>query len=471
MDRATLDRLKARDFEFDSRHEELADRQTKYNLEREEAKKKKEAVLKLEKNILNQTEIGFVKFLFKIRNANNVKSDTDIKNKKHIIQNNHFFERNPENFVERERVFIAGKIFPIMTSIMESGVVADARKLKLKSIENFTTNFHNTKGIKKMFGSQYISIDDDNLKILLPKNYSGVNFGELMLDFLTNGTKTAHTIGGEFPDFETYKLALRKDDKFLEKNWKGEDGSWLLSDRANNTNPERWRNGYSYIIKHKIQGRLAPFKQIYDFYNAVDGWLFRLGHMVKWCIGAKELVKALAESPLWFNVGGQEGGSGLIYNDVETTLNELNLGICDYAITKFHELIYGKFATTPLKGDEAYQWDKEFITFEQGTVAPPIYNKTPKETINKLQNMVDKDWWKGQHGAGSWIFNDITPAFDDFDPPALITDNDFRIDLPLLMLYLDKHKPRKTTKSFAKHLNQDGTVDESVKKIIRDYVR
>jgi hypothetical protein len=56
--------------------------------------------------------------------------------------------------------------------------------------------------------------------------------------------------------------------------------------------------------------------------------------------------------------------------------------------------------------------------------------------------------WLGQHGIGSSLFNGITPAFDDFDPPALIKDNDFRIDLPLLMLYLDKHKPRKTTKSF-----------------------
>ena len=42
MDRATLDRLVAKGFEFDQRHYELADMQTKYNLEREEVKKKKE---------------------------------------------------------------------------------------------------------------------------------------------------------------------------------------------------------------------------------------------------------------------------------------------------------------------------------------------------------------------------------------------------------------------------------------------
>jgi hypothetical protein len=32
--------------------------------------------------------------------------------------------------------------------------------------------------------------------------------------------------------------------------------------------------------------------------------------------------------------------------------------------------------------------------------------------------------------------NDILPAFDDFNPPAKVTDEMFRTDLPLLMLYL-----------------------------------
>src|SRR5690606_35831075 len=107
-----------------------------------------------------------------------------------------------------------------------------------------------------------------------------------------------------FPDYETYKLALREKAKAL-KNWKGEDGCWLIEDRAENK--ERWWNGYDYIVKNKVRGRLAPFKQIYDFYDAVDGWLFRLGHKVKWCKGAKKLVGALANSPVL--IGGLEGGS------------------------------------------------------------------------------------------------------------------------------------------------------------------
>ena len=38
---------------------------------------------------------------------------------------------------------------------------------------------------------------------------------------------------------------------------------------------------------------------------------------------------------------------------------------------------------------------------------------------------------------------DRTKGSGDFTPNAKITDNQFRIDLPLLMLYLDKHQINK----------------------------
>ena len=60
-------------------------------------------------------------------------------------------------------------------------------------------------------------------------------------------------------------------------------------------------------------------------------------------------------------------------------------------------------------------------------------------------------------------FSKVTPAFDDFDPPALVTDNQFRIDLPLLMLYLDKHIPKAKSS-----VNANGTLKE-YKPIITKY--
>ena len=406
-----------------------------------------------EEDFYNEVEIEFVKYLFKIRNAN--------KDKQKVV-----YERfsGPFGGVKRERVFIAGKIFPIL-NMKFSGKDADASIITKKSL--------NLKEKVLLFGDKdsslyspgYISIGNDDIMIFVPKPYSEVDYLGLMYDFLTNGKLTAHTIGGEFPDYETYKLALREKAKAL-KNWKGEDGCWLIEDRAENK--ERWWNGYDYIVKNKVRGRLAPFKQIYDFYDAVDGWLFRLGHKVKWCKGAKKLVGALANSPVL--IGGLEGGSNVISNDIEVILNELNLGICDYAIIKFHELIYGKYATTPLTGDDAYNWDVAFVTHEQQVVAPPIYNKTSAKTIATYQDMADKKVLGGTHGAGSYILNTVTPAFDDFNPPAKVTDMYFRTDLPLLMLYLDIHKPSINTKPLKKYLTANGTVNEECKEIIRPYV-
>lgn len=408
-----------------------------------------------EEDFYNEVEIEFVIYLFKIRNAN--------KDKQKVV-----YERfsGPFGGVKRERIFIAGKIFPIM-NMKFSGKDADASIITKKSLNLQEKVLLFGDKDSSLYSPGYISIGIDDIMIFVPKPYPDVDYLDLIYDFLTNGKLTAHTIGGEFPDYETYKLALREKAKAL-KNWKGEDGCWLIEDRAENK--ERWRNGYYYIVKNKIQGRLAPFKQIYDFYNAVDGWIYRLGHQSKWCKGAKKLVSALAESPLWFNIGGLEKGTMFIYNDVETVLNELNLGICDFAITKFHELIFGKFATTALTGDEAYKWDVAFVKQEQQVIAPPIYNKMTPDTKKRMQSMVDKDWWKGQHATGAALFNGVTPAFDDFTPPAKITDMYFRTDLPLLMLYLDKHTPDPKTISFKNYLTDDGTVNDECKNILKKYV-
>ena len=62
---------------------------------------------------------------------------------------------------------------------------------------------------------------------------------------------------------------------------------------------------------------------------------------------------------------------------------------------------------------------------------------------------------------------DVVPAFDDSSPNAKVTYSQFRIDLPLLMLYLDKHKPK--WYGFKSKLKQDGTVNDDIKKIIKDY--
>lgn len=410
---------------------------------------------------INRIELNTVKTLFQIRNG--------FKNKKKLTLKN---LNNPySNFHPKERIFIAGKIFPVLNLIFDNNTNEPINATNIK-IKTWVSEPWGNKGFydNKRHNKQYISVDGNKLIILLPISYSGVNFPEIMLDFLTSGPKTSHTIGGEFPDYPTYKLALASKAIPREK-WIGQDGCWLASDRTYNT--DTWRRGYSYIIKNKIKGRLAPFKQIYDFYNSVH-WNLRnrFGHQVKWCLGAKTLVEALASSPI--EMGGLEDGSSVLPDDIETILNELNLGICDFAIAQFYELIYGKYSDKPLIGDKAYEWDVSFIIHEQQIVAPPIYSKTNYKTIKRYQAMADKDVHNFSSfpissalGLGSLVLNSVIPAFDDFNPPAKVTDDVFRTDLPLLMLYLDKHKPK--WKGFANKLMADGTLKEEVKKIIRPY--
>jgi hypothetical protein len=412
--------------------------------------------------LINKTELNTVKTLFQLRNANYYKKSV------RPIQLSDF----ETDVYPKERVFIAGKIFPFINIVFGPSKKTPSFQIikpeytelvqGASSIKHYDSKIHNSK---------YISINNNKISILLPKNYGDINFPQLMFDFLTNKSSVDKYIGGEFPDYETYCLALRNKAILLD-DWKGQDGSWLTKDR--DTNHSRWQKGFLYIIKNKIKGRLAPFSQIYDFYNSVD-WLIRntYKHEVKWCKGAKSLVKALGKSPLY--LGGLEEGSNIIDNDVETILNELNLGICDFAVEKFHELIYGQYAKKPLKGDDAYNWDVAFIKHEQQVIAKPIYQKTSSDTIKKYQDMADKAIASSRMGflsKGASVINDILPAFDDFTPPAKVTDDLFRTDLPLLMLYLDTHKisTQKVSPSLKNYLNFDGTVNETCKKIIEKYV-
>ncbi|NRS89924.1 hypothetical protein HNQ02_002858 [Flavobacterium sp. 7E] len=81
--------------------------------------------------------------------------------------------------------------------------------------------------------------------------------------------------------------------------------------------------------------------------------------------------------------------------------------------------------------------------------------------------MADKDgqgdlmhYKNSWHGAGGFL-NSVTPEFDDpWDGD--VTDAGFRIDLPLLMLWLDQHKP--TSKSFKDKIDKDGYLKDKFKK-------
>lgn len=397
---------------------------------------------------LNEVELDFVKYLYKIRKTNRA------SNKKLDYT---WFAGPTGGGSIRDRIFIAGTIFPVM-SIGYSGKDIDCSsskiKLKTTSFGELRVRFGEMFDQYKPFSINYISIDNDNICIFLPKDsVMDIDYAGLMIDFLKNGDKTKKvTNHGEFPDMETYTLATDKNAL--------QDGCWLTKDRKSNNGT--WETACMYILENKLKGVLAPFGQIADFYTLLDKKITdETEHKTRWLKGAKKLVNSLKI---------MDGGFMAVSNDVETILNELNIGICEYAITQFYELFYGKYKDDPLNtAEKAYDFDLQFVTHEQGTVAVPIYEKTTDITIDKYQDMADQDA-RGSHGFGGFIM-DKTPlkVIPEFDEPwnGKVTDAEFRIDLPMLMLWLDRHKPK--SKNFKDKVDEHGFLLEKYKLIIEDY--
>ncbi len=392
---------------------------------------------------LNRVEVSFVKYLYEIRKNNRDKTTLEYS-----------MWHGPSSNSERQRVFIAGTIFPIM-NIFYSGddINCSDNKIKIKSVtfSELRNLFGETFDEYKAYSINYISIDDDKIKIFLPKfTEVGIYYDRLLLDFLKNGSKTQSVAShGEFPDLETYTLAT--DQTSLQS------GCWLTEDREDNSST--WKTACMYILENKLQGVLAPFAQIADFYDLLQIEIEdETTHLTRWLKGARKLVGSLA-----FWMEGQYRTNFIMSNDVETILNELNIGICNYAITQFYELFYGKYLNDPLNTlEKAYQFDLKFVKHEQGVVAVPIYAKTSEDAIKAYQKMADQN---GVVGYSSGVFDKVVPEFDLWD--GSVTDAQFRIDLPMLMLWLDRHKP--TGQNFADKVDSNGFLLKDQKEIIRKY--
>ena len=423
---------------------------------------------------LNEIETTFVKYLYKIRKCNR----TNEKIEYELIS-------SPNSLTLRNRVFIGGKIFPdiaIFYSREFSGIGGigkenancSSEKFKLKNKTNLYKNYpsytktaeKNKKEYFEKFNDLYLSIDNDKISILVPKTTMGINYLSILVDFLKNGETTKISVhNGEFPDIETYTLATG--------NVNLQKGCWLKKDRIKKN--DTWKNACMYLVEHKYQGVLAPFGQIADFYKLLDDKITKeTKHKTRWLKGAFKLVKSLDR---WLE--GQTVLNTSIDNNVEIILNELNVGICDYAITQFYDLFYGKYKENQLDTEQkAYNWDFAFVRHEQGVVAVPIYAKTTASTIKKYQAMAD------QNGFIGYLSGKAEATIPQFDDPwnGKVTESSFRIDLPMLMLWLDRHVP--TSKHFngkvytkdtdvivdgKKQKHKKGTLLEEYRKIIRKY--
>ena len=131
----------------------------------------------------------------------------------------------------------------------------------------------------------------------------------------------------------------------------------------------------------------------------------------------------------------------------------------------------GKYKDNPLDTNtKAYEFDLAFVKHEQGVVAVPIYAKASASAIEKYQDMADQDI-KGAHGFGGFLLDKIEyfRVIPEFDEPwkGKVTDAGFRTDLPMLMLWLDRHKP--TSENFKDKINDRGYLLKKYKEILERY--
>lgn len=153
----------------------------------------------------------------------------------------------------------------------------------------------------------------------------------------------------------------------------------------------------------------------------------------------------------------------MVNDGLEELLIDLNVGIQNGTLSSFNDLLYGKYANTPLKGNAAQAWDTALVNYEQGQIAPGIYSNASKSAISYMQAMADGEYgtWHGFMGA----VGGRTPHFNWFG--AKVTDTQARIDIPLLMLYPNRHKPK--WKGFKDKVNSDGTLNQRWLNIFKRY--
>ena len=243
------------------------------------------------------------------------------------------------------------------------------------------------------------------------------------------------------------------------KDWEGQDYYWLRTDREQQNH--RWRHVCSLITSTQKQSYFLPFHQINSYYRLMNYWIKGHKHQSQWVKGAYYLVNDLTDA----YYKGITAGSWFTDTDELKLLKDLNINICNYAITKFYELLYGDLSKAPLTGIDAWNWDRDFIIHEQGVVAAPVYQGTTddaRDWINRTFNdqgfiaWIENPSWNGfvsfLHGLDlSGIF---IPVFPDLYDSNITKAPDYgkqaRIIVPLAMLYPNHYFYNDTNPNFDK---------------------
>ncbi len=280
----------------------------------------------------------------------------------------------------------------------------------------------------------------------------------------------------EYESIDAYKKD--KGSAALEK-MDGSDGAWLESDRT--ARNSTWSNAMEAITKNNWSDKLrdnpgdqdaqaqknigSAFGVVRDYYLWVQNKMDGNGFKSKWAQGASYLVDELAstyEEGLW-TMGGAFPKMGRL-------LRDLNFGISEYAVGKFKEVLYDGVVVGNSHLDW-YNWDKEFVTKEQGPVAFKIYNDW-KGTIGLdfLNDLSRKGGWfnyaksynyfpnfatfDGLNGKGDAYLNEAKDGFAVYQ----------RTNIPLFMLWPSTHATMSNISLNGEQQKEINKANEGIKK-------
>jgi Fibronectin type III domain len=241
---------------------------------------------------------------------------------------------------------------------------------------------------------------------------------------------------GEYVNYETYKKIYGNEAFELDNNdW---HGAWLLSDREERN--LRWKNAMETITRNNWTNVLKPFEQIRDYYLWIQYYNNLKGYKSRWAKGASYLVDELAEA---YESGILKTGNTFNWSDNlgSHILQDLNLGIANFAIGQFNKLFFGSDISRAKNDSDAYLWDRDFIEKEQVTVvAFDVYSKyAGTDMLNDLNKMTRKESI-GNLGANPYRF---IPDFSKVGVNVNDASTQFgasgRFNIPLFMIWTFNH--------------------------------
>jgi YD repeat-containing protein len=191
----------------------------------------------------------------------------------------------------------------------------------------------------------------------------------------------------EYKSYDAYKKDVGNK-AIAEKDWNGQDGNWLTSDRTSwaKGTDNRFSKANEFNITQKDGSKnYEDLGQRKDFYKWFQSATDKKGFETRWSGGAAQAVDKLE-----YLVGGWGTVSGIFgysSKEIESWVKAGNKLILDDVWGNLMQLYGGPI----LKGKDAFNWDAGQLLKEQQVIDPSYWNLS-NESLTTLENSLKKNY-------------------------------------------------------------------------------